>query len=156
MKPEQGADGRWSSERLTLKQGFLAGLVMAIGFSIYAVGLLGVFLIVSVLGSSDGIMTVLPRVLLQMVSVVVGYFAAFSLGGVLFAALSAMRGRILGYTLTGFLLGSTIYGCVAVAAELAEAEPPDWTTVREFTLLMGVLWGVGGTAVGIYRRFPRL
>ena len=114
---------------------------MAIGFSIYAVGLLGVFLIVSMLGSSDSIMTVPPRVLLQMVSVVVGYFAAFSLGGVLFAALSAMHGRILGYSLTGFVLGSTIYGCVAVGAELMEAEPPDWTTVREFTLLMGVLWG---------------
>lgn len=136
-------------------EGLTAGLIMAVSLSVYALGVAGVFLLVSLLRSPDNAVGSLPGILLQLVWIVVGYFAAFSLGGILFAALSALRGRIFGYSLTGFLLGATIYGCIAVVAELMEDEPPDWAMVREFTLLMGVLWGVGGTAIGVYRWFQR-
>jgi hypothetical protein len=140
-------------EKLSLAEGLWLGLQMAAALSVYAAVVFAIVLVAGLLRASGGALHASPGFLLQLLWVVGGYFAAFALGGVLFAALSELRGTILGYALMGAVLGSTIYGVIAAVSELMEPEPPDWRMVGHFTLVMGVLWGLGGTGMGLYRKF---
>ena len=139
---------------LNVTTGLTAGLAMALGLSIYAGGIFAIYALIRLVTGPAAFVAELPEMLLSLVWIVIAYFGAFALAGVLVGMVNAVRAGTLRYPLLGFVLGSAIYGGVSVAMKvggLFEEPQPSWLFVGGMALFMGILWSIGGTLIGVRR-----
>jgi hypothetical protein len=84
-----------------------------------------------------------------LVFVIPGYFLGFSVAGVLFAAASHVRPRVLRYSLSGFLCGTSLYGAMGIGSDLMDGKSPNWIEIAGIAGSLGLLWGVLGFVMAV-------
>jgi uncharacterized membrane protein len=141
---------------LGVRDGIRFGLFMAASLSLYAGGILALLAVVQLVADPAAFVAQLPRALLTLAWIVLGYFGAFALAGALLGIVNAVRAGPLRYPLLGFVLGTAIYGGVGVAMKLGglfdpKDDPPSWGFIGGMSIFMGAIWCIGGAVIGINR-----
>jgi hypothetical protein len=96
----------------TLWDDIRGGWLYATGFSVIALVIIGVAALSSATGGTQ--VTGWDTLPLGLPLVVLGYFAAGTLGGMAFGILRPLRRWLLGWMLTGFVIAALVYGAVCM------------------------------------------
>jgi hypothetical protein len=130
--------------RVPMQSGIQGGLFFAVFVSVVAVGgvlisILGVAIRGQFQAARD-----LPTIARLLEFAIPGYFLGFPVAGVLFAAASHLKSRMLRYALTGLLCGTAIYGAMGVSVGFIDATIIDWKEIGSIAGGLGVVWALLG------------
>jgi hypothetical protein len=81
--------------------------------------------------------------------IIPAYFVGFGLAGVLFAAATHLRSRVLRYSVTGCLCGSSIYGAVGLSMDLSDGKGPNVADNATRVAILGIAFGIVGIVLGV-------
>ena len=150
-----------STSRASLWADVRTGWLYAGGFSILAVLIIGWAVLRNAVGASHvkGLDQVLP---FGLPLVILGYFAAGTLGGCAFWVLRLLGESLIGWICRGFMIATLVYGIVGVTGIIGfyfganlldlESASEGWHLIPPVSLLAG---GFSGTLVGVYYWYQR-
>ncbi len=148
-----------SSGPSSIRQDIRGGLTIALGFSILAFLIIVVGTVAGLLGAAKA--GEISQLLRGLPLIIAGYFAAGFLGGVAFWATRPLRRWLVGWALTGAVLGTISYGAVGLSGVLGyvyfgvnifdfKSQSEAWSMWPGLSIGIGV---VVGLPVGIYYWF---
>jgi len=144
-----------SSSRRSLWDDIRGGWLYAAGFSIIALLIIGVAAVSTAAGTAH--VTGWDTLPLGLPLVVVGYFAAGTLGGMAFGMLRPLRRWLLGWMLTGFVIAALVYGAVGMMGVVGyylgvnildlHSGAEGWRMLPWISLITGIF---PGSLLGVY------
>ncbi len=140
----------------SIRQDIRAGLTIALGFSMLAFAIIAIGTVAGLLGAGKA--SDVSELLRGLPFIIAGYFAAGFLGGVAFWATRPLRRWLVGWALTGAVIGTISYGAVGLSGILGYVyfgvNILDFKSASEaWSLWPGLSFGIGvivGVPLGIY------
>ena len=124
--------------RMPLLRGLKIGLFFAAGVTVIALVRVAIGVVALILGDPSRVLKFGSEGHL-MLWVIAGYVVGFGVAGVLFAAVSHVRNRVVRYTISGLLCGTSIYGAIGIIPDLMDGKTPDWTEIAGIAGLLGLV-----------------
>jgi len=144
-----------SSGRRTLWDDIRGGWLYATGFSIIALVIIGAAAVSNAVGTAH--VTGWDTLPVGLPLVVVGYFAAGTLGGIAFGMLRPLRRWLVGWMLTGFVIAALVYGAVGMMGVVGyyfganildlSSAAEGWRLLPLISLITGIF---PGSLLGVY------
>ncbi len=144
-----------SPGRPSLWDDIRGGWLYATGFSVIALVIIGVAAVSTAAGTAH--VSGWDTLPLGLPLVVVGYFAAGTLGGMAFGLLRPLRRWLLGWMLTGFVIAALVYGAVGMMGVAGyylgvnildlKSAAEGWRLLPWISLITGVF---PGSLLGVY------